>query len=147
MSVRLFVVTMAVVVPVLYIADAAETPHSKPPAAPKGETNCPFEFSSLTFGDKTATCWCNGDYASTEVAIGTAQYHELSDPCAAAIHAGALSRYGANRVTFEKTAGCAAYTATNFNRMTSISMQSDSQRPSYIVSGHGHSGCSQSFNF
>ncbi|MFT3691857.1 MAG: LCCL domain-containing protein [Kofleriaceae bacterium] len=144
----IFVIAFGVGVPLMYIADDAPTPHAQPPKAPKGETNCPLDFSTLAFDDHEATCWCDGDFASTEVAIGTAQYHQLSNPCAAAIHAGALSRYGSGRVTFATAPGCAAYTATEFNRQRSMSLQeSDATRPSYIVVGHGHPGCSQSFNF
>ncbi|CAN5231472.1 hypothetical protein BH11MYX1_BH11MYX1_39960 [soil metagenome] len=149
MVVGAFAVTAGVGIPVMYIADAEPTPHAKPRAAPAGDTNCPYHMSELALDDGVATCWCDGDYASTEPAIGTAQYHADSDPCGAAIHAGALSRYGSNRVTFRRTPGCAAYTSTRFNEKTSMAMQQqgDSKQPSYVVVGHGSADCSQSFNF
>lgn len=101
---------------------------SKPPAAPVHEVSCPSDFSHLDSTTGTASCWCDGNYADTMVAIGTGQYHELSDPSAAAIHAGAPGASNAIHVAF-------------------ISMQQrEPMRASYIVVGHGHPGCSQSLN-
>ncbi len=133
---------------VKYDLDAAPPTTTSAPPAPVGETNCPDHFRDLALdGNQQASCWCDGPTARLGVAFGTAQYADNSTPCTAAIHSGAISRYGTGRITAQRTPGCPAYAASTYFDFSSASLATRAaiDGSSYIVVGYAAPSCSQSF--
>lgn len=78
---------------------------------------CPARFSELPGADQPddKSCFCDAS-ALTGRVWGSGIYTLDSAPCAAALHAGAISPQG-GRVTLRPAPGCAAYPASTNNKV------------------------------
>ncbi len=136
---RLSWITVPIMSILLVWTAGCKKPPAEDSAKKKGPQPCPASFNAKQNTDGL-TCICAKGRDQGKV-WGTSRFMTGSATCAAAIHAGAITKTKGGKVEIKYAGGCKAYMGTTKNGITSSYWSGNDA--GFFFAGHGDGACDQ----